>query len=127
MKRVAKTARALRRNQPGNARLHRLPSGRSIILKTAGTREEIEVRSADGAVELEITLTDAGAVVRLQSARLELAAAEAVVVNSPRFEVHTTEATRLHSTGDVEITGQELRVQTTSDMHLNGGIIHLNC
>jgi hypothetical protein len=113
--------------QRRKARRHFFPSGRSVVLKVAGTGEEVEVLMADGAVELQIAWTEAGAVVSLRGARLELKATEAVVVNSRRFEVHTTEATQLHSAGDLDITGQEMRVQTTSDIHLNGGIIHLNC
>ncbi len=104
-----------------------LPSGRSVVLKVAGTCEELEVRSPQGEVEVRVTLTESGPVVSLRGARLELASPDAVTVNCRRLEVNTTEGTQLLSTGDLRITGREARVQTEADIHLNGGIIHLNC
>ena len=84
-------------------------------------------RTKRGMHRLSITLTDAGAVVRMHGGRLELQAPDAVVVSSRRFEVNTTEGTQLHSAGDLNITSREMRVQTASDIHMNGGVIHLNC
>ena len=49
-----------------------LPSGRVVVLRTATGREELEVRAPDGQVEVHIVLTEAGPVVRLTAARLEL-------------------------------------------------------
>jgi len=118
------TAARTRSRKP---RLSRLPSGRSVVLKITGAGEAIEVRSPHGAVEVCITLADAGAVVSLRGGRLEMTAPDAVVVNSRRFEVNTTEETALHSGGDLHLTGRQMRVQTQHDIHMNGGVIHLNC
>lgn len=127
MQSVDPSEKVTKREKPVRTRLRRLSSGRSVVLKVAGAREEIEIRSAEGAVEVCITLTDAGAVVSLRGGRLELQAPEAVVVNSRRFEVNTTEGTDLRSTGDLKITGREMRVRMDTDIHINGGVIHLNC
>ena len=104
-----------------------LPSGRSIVVKIADQQEELLVRSPDGEVEVRVTLTKDGPVLKLRGARLELESPESVAVNCRRFTVNSAEDTNLHSGGDVHITGHELRVQTESDMHFKGGIIHLNC
>jgi phage gp45-like len=97
-----------------------LPSGRSVVVKLNEGREELEIRAPDGAVEVQIVLTESGPVVRLHGARLELAATETVAVDCKRFEVHTSEATKLESDG-------ELRVKTADDVHINGKFIRLNC
>ncbi|MGE3808290.1 MAG: hypothetical protein AB7K24_26820 [Gemmataceae bacterium] len=97
-----------------------LPSGRSVVVKLNDGQEELEIRSPDGAVEVQIVLTENGPVVRLQGARLELASTETVAVDCKRFEVHTSEATKLTSDG-------ELRVKTSDDIHMNGKFIRLNC
>lgn len=104
-----------------------LPSGRSVVVRLSGRNEELEIRSPRGEVEVCITLTDAGPVVKLRGARLELESPDAVAIACRRFEVQTTEGTRLDNAGDVQITGRELHVQTTSDIHMNGGVIRLNC
>jgi phage gp45-like len=95
-----------------------LPSGRSVVVRIDGGKEELEVRSPQGEVEVRITLTDAGPVVSLRGARLELETPDAVAVQCRRFEVNTTEA--------VEISGKEMLLQTEDDMRLKGKIIHLN-
>jgi hypothetical protein len=103
-----------------------LPSGRSVIVRLDGGKEELEVRSPQGEVEVRITLTDAGPVISLRGARLELDAADAVAVNCRKFEVNSSEATTLSSAGAVQITGNEMNVETTDDIRLKGKIIHLN-
>jgi len=104
-----------------------LPSGRSVVLRVDNAREEFEIRSPQGEVEVRITLTEAGPVVTLRGARLELEASDTVAINCRRLEVNTVESTRLTSAGDLRLTGQEMRVQTTGDIHLNGDVIRLNC
>lgn len=104
-----------------------LPSGRSVVLKVNGSREELEVRSPGGDVEVRIVLTEAGPVVSLRGARLELETPETVAINCRQFTVQTTEGTQIQSGGDLELSGRELRVKTEGDIRMNGGIIRLNC
>ncbi|MFO0840788.1 MAG: hypothetical protein U0797_00090 [Gemmataceae bacterium] len=87
-----------------------LPSGRSVILRV-GDSEELQVRSPDGEVELTVVLTEAGPVVRLRAARLEMETAESVDVRCKNFNVRA----------------DEVRVKTDGDIHLNGAVIRLNC
>src|SRR5947209_4642880 len=83
-----------------------LPSGRSVRVRVAGGTEELEVRSAQGEVEVRIVLTDAGPVVHLRAARLEMEAAETVAVRCRRFEVEATDAVAVASGGDVVVRGK---------------------
>ncbi len=104
----------------------RLPSGRTVTLQVEGAREAIEIRSAEGEVDLRIVLTDAGPVVSLRGARLELASPE-VAVTCKKFEVHAEDEVRLASDREVRIDGDEVRMNTERDIHLNGAYIRLNC
>lgn len=100
-----------------NAR--QLPSGRSVVVRVHDSKEELEVRSPGGEVEIRIVLTETGPVVSLRGARLELESAETVAVKCRSFEVNASEG--------VAIAGHEMRVKTEDDIHLNGKIIRLNC
>jgi hypothetical protein len=104
-----------------------LPSGRSVVVKVAGDREELEIRDAEGLVEVCVCLTADGPVVRIRGGRLELDAADTIAVRCRRFEVHTDESTELSSEGEMRIAGRELKVRTKDDIHLNGEFIRLNC
>jgi len=106
---------------------HRLPSGRSVVVKVAGDCEELEIRDAEGQVEVCVSLTADGPVVRIRGGRLELNAADTIAVRCRRFEVQTKESTELSSAGELSITGRELKVRTKEDIHLNGEFIRLNC
>jgi len=98
-----------------------------VVVKVAGDCEELEIRDAEGQVEVCVSLTADGPVVRIRGGRLELDAADTIAVRCRRFEVQTAESTELSSAGDLRITGQELKVQTREDIHLNGKVIRLNC
>ena len=104
-----------------------LPSGRTIILKVSEAGEELQIRSAAGHIEVRITLGDAGPVVRLSGARLELEAPHTIAFQCRQLEVNTEDRIHLKSAGNLEFGGQEMRVQTTGDIHLNGDVIRLNC
>jgi hypothetical protein len=104
----------------------RLPSGRSLHLRTDATGEEIELRSARGELDLRIVLTDAGPVVTLRCARLEVESPD-VAFRCHNFDVQTTGDLRLKSEGQVAIQADELRATTEHDIHLNGAYVRLNC
>jgi hypothetical protein len=96
-----------------------LPSGRRLALRIGSAGEEIEIRSPAGDVEVRIALTDAGPVVSLRAARLELNAADAVAVRCRDFGVEAS--------GEIKLEANEVRAQTEGDIHLNGAFIRLNC
>lgn len=95
-----------------------LPSGRTLVLRIGSATEDIEIRSTAGELDLRITLTDAGPVVSLRGARVELDAAD-VAVRCRDFDVKAS--------GEVRFEAEELRAQTKRDVHLNGAFIRLNC
>ena len=91
--------------------LARLPSGRTLHVAT-GERELIEIRSADGLLELQIILTPTGPLVRLAATRLELSATETIALRCQDLDIQTSGETRLRSLGD---------------MHLDGATVRINC
>jgi hypothetical protein len=98
---------------------HALPSGRSVVVRTGVGREELEVRSPAGEVEVVIVLTDDGPIVRLAGARLELDAVDTIALRCRNLEVAADET--------VAVTGQEMNVRTRGDICLDGDYIRLNC
>jgi hypothetical protein len=95
-----------------------LPSGRTLVLRIGSAGEDIEIRSAGGDLDLRITLTDAGPVVALRSARVEVDTAD-VAFRCRDFDVQAS--------GTARFAADELRAETKRDIHLNGAFIRLNC
>jgi hypothetical protein len=105
-----------------------LPSGRSVVLRLGPDAEAIEVRSPEGEVEVSITLTDQGPVVRLRAAQLQLQAADAVEVKCRHFAVHADASAQLQTGGDLQLGAEgDLHIKTEQDTHINGRMIYLNC
>ena len=105
----------------------RLPSGRSVVMRAVQGQEELEIRTAEGELEVRITLTEAGPVIQLRGARLEVESPDAVLFHCRQFEVHAAERLDLQSGGDAGIMARELRVKTEGDVRIDGQVIRLNC
>jgi len=105
----------------------RLPSGRSVVMRAVQGQEELEIRTAEGELEVRVTLTEAGPVIQLRGARLEVESPDAVLFHCRRFEVHAAERLDLQSGGDAGIMARELRVKTEGDVRIDGEVIRLNC
>jgi hypothetical protein len=105
---------------------HALPRGRTLVLRIGSAGEDIEIRSAAGEIELRIALTDAGPVVSLRGARVEVDAAD-VAFRCRDFDVQASGAARLASAGEMRLEAGEIRAETKHDIHLNGAFIRLNC
>lgn len=104
----------------------RLPSGRSLVLRTEAAGEEIEIRSGRGEVEVKIVLTAEGPVVTLGSGKLLFDSSD-VSFRCQSFAVQAAQEVSLKSQGEVNIKANELRAETDRDIHLNGAYIRLNC
>jgi hypothetical protein len=98
-----------------------------VVLKVIGEREELEVRSPRGDVEVRIVLTDDGPVVSLRGGRLEVDTPEDVRLRCRRFEVAATDGLDLRSSTDVQVLAeQELRLKAGQDVRVEGKPIRLN-
>jgi hypothetical protein len=89
--------------------------------------DAIEVRSADGGVQVRITLGDGAPVVSLTGARLELDSPDIVRVNARAFEVRTTEKVDIRTEGTMELSsGKSMNVFADEDFTARAPCIWLN-
>jgi hypothetical protein len=129
-----------------------LLSGRRVEAEATPEGDRLCVRAPGGAVVLTVLVTDAGPVLRFESAALELAAARKVSVTCERFDVVATEGASLTTGGDLverigggatrDVTGAaklsgaqvevearrgDIRAHANDDVDLKGERIRLNC
>ena len=105
-----------------------LPSGRTVSVRTADGREEIEIRSAGGEMEVRIVLTPQGPVLQLRGARLEIDSTDTVAVNCRSFEVKAADGVKIQAAGDIDVSGAgELRMKTSGQTFIDGDYVNLNC
>lgn len=113
--------------QPDSSGIATLPSGRTVATSAAGGKEQIEIRSATGDLELRIALTPEGPVLQLRGVRLEIDSTDTVAVRCKDFEIAATDSIRMSAAKDVALDAAgELRVKTMGQMHMDGEMIHLN-
>jgi hypothetical protein len=68
-----------------------LKDGRKLTVSDQGADQLVEIRNESGMVEVRIKLTEAGPVLQMEAARLQLKASEAVEIESARVEIKGTE------------------------------------
>ncbi|MGE5184607.1 MAG: hypothetical protein ACM31C_21195 [Acidobacteriota bacterium] len=99
-----------------------LADGRKLVVED----RTVEIRNESGMVEVRIELTDKGPVLRMESARLELRASEAVEIESPRVAIRGSEQLQLEG-GKIEVEGEEeVTVESSGDVRVRGKMIWLN-
>jgi phage gp45-like len=104
-----------------------LRAGRELAVLDGGGDQVVEIRSAEGDLELRIELTESGPVLRLEAVKLALRAADAVEIECARFAVNASEGARVASGGDLEIEAEgESRMTSTGDTRITGKLIYLN-
>lgn len=96
------------------------PLGRSLVIEEIDDGEErLQVRDAQGALEMEVRLTRQGPVLRLSSERIELNATDTVAVNCERFVVNAKRSAEIRTEGDARIQADgALDLQATGELRL---------
>ena len=96
------------------------PLGRSLVIEELNENEErLQVRNAQGALEMEVRLTRDGPVLRLSSERIELNATDTVAVNCERFVVNAKHSVQILSEGDAKVQAKgALDLQATGELRL---------
>ncbi|MBL0214458.1 MAG: hypothetical protein IPQ07_11280 [Myxococcales bacterium] len=103
-----------------------LRDGRKLVLSEQGTEQLVEIRNESGMLEVRIRLTEAGPVLQMDAARLQLKASEQVSIESARVEIKGTEQVDL-SGGKVKISGEEdVNVDAKGEVRVVGKMIYLN-
>lgn len=83
-----------------------LRGDRTLTLLPVGRDDLVEVRAADGRLELRIRLTEDGPVLEMEAVRLELKAGEAVEIDTKDFRLRADGEVGIAADGDVRVTGE---------------------
>lgn len=104
-----------------------LRDGRKLVLSEEGGEQLVEIKNPSGMLELRIKLTDAGPVLQMEAARLQLKATESVEIESARVEIKGTEQVAVTSGGTIEVSSEEeTTVESNGDVKVVGKMIWLN-
>ena len=104
-----------------------LPSGRQLAIQVDGDREQLVLVGLDGAVELQVVLSEDGPVLRMPTARVELAGAEELLLAARRLHLKGEESVQVSSGGNLDLNSVgETSLTAEEDMHVKGKIIYLN-
>jgi hypothetical protein len=104
-----------------------LSSGRRLVIRETDGGEDVEIHAPNGDLEVVITITPDGPVVRLSGARLELEATDTVSLKARNVELQASELTTMHSDGHLTLTsGLDIRTVAEGDVHVLGNIVWLN-
>lgn len=103
-----------------------LPSGRQVALHIDSGREEIVLVGQDGFVELQVTLTDEGPVLKMPAGRVQLRGADLLDLSARRVRLRadedlTLEAGAVHLRADANV-----EVDADDDVRVRGRKIYLN-
>lgn len=103
-----------------------LRDGRKLVLSEQNGEQLVEIKAESGMLEVRIRLTEAGPVLQMESARLQLKATEAVEIESARVEIKGTEQLAL-SGGKVDVHAEEdATVEAKGEVKVVGKTIWLN-
>jgi hypothetical protein len=87
-----------------------LQHGRRLSLVSRGGDDLVEVRGADGTLELRIRLTADGPVLQMESLKLTLKAAQDVEIECANFAVRASQNLALQAEGEVSVQGRLIRL-----------------
>lgn len=105
-----------------------LPSGRQVVVRATPREEAIEVRSANGEMEIRIVLSDTGPVLQLRGARLEIDSTDTVAVNCRQLELNSTEGMVLQTGKNFALKSQgELHMKSMGETFIDGDMVNINC
>ena len=104
-----------------------LPSGRQVSIRVDGDREELVLVGRDGAVELQLVLTDEGPVLRMPVARISLRGADQLDLGARQVRIRATEDIQLEAGGRIDLRSEaDTAITAEADVRVVGSVIHLN-
>jgi len=104
-----------------------LDSGRQVVIHSNENEEILEIVEPEGEVILKMRLTDAGPVISVQGAHLELKSTETLTLESKKVKIRAEEEARVESKGSLEIvSSKEMGIHSDDEIRVVGKMIHLN-
>lgn len=105
-----------------------LSSGHEVRFSEEEAGERIEVRSGSGDVELTITLTKAGPVVRISGSQLQMESSGKLSIRCEELDVRTTKKMKVETGEAIELrTSGEIRMRSAEQTFIDGDYVNLNC
>jgi hypothetical protein len=88
-----------------------LQHGRTLTVEPAAEADLVELRAADGTLELRLKLTEDGVVLQLEAARISLKAAESIDLECKNFNVEAGSGVQIESqNGDLRMRGERIYI-----------------
>ena len=105
----------------------RLDSGRQIIVHSDEKEELIQIAEPEGEIVMTVRMTDAGPVVTVRGAHLELKSTESITLEAKKITIHAQEEAVVESEGRLEIdSAKKMDIHSDNEIRVEGKMIHLN-
>jgi hypothetical protein len=108
-------------------KLMQLDSGRQIIVHSDEKEELIQIVEPKGEIAMTVRMTDAGPVVTVRGAHLELKSTETITLEAKKITIHAKEEAVVESEGNLEIdSAKKMDIHSDDEIRVDGKMIHLN-
>ncbi len=88
-----------------------LHHGRTLSVQPGtGAEDLVEIRGADGALELRLKLTEDGVVLQLEAARISLKADQSIDLECQTLNVNAAADVNLQARGDLRVRGERVYI-----------------
>lgn len=104
-----------------------LDSGRQVLVHSDEEGELLEIIEPEGEVVIKVRLTDAGPVITVRGAHLEVKSMETLVLEAKKVKIKAQEEAVVESKGGLKIdSSKKLRIHSDDDICVVGKMIYLN-
>jgi hypothetical protein len=89
----------------------KLQHGRTLSVEPgSGAEELVEIRGADGVLELRLKLTEDGVVLQMEAARISLRADQSIDLDCQSFNVNAESDVHIQARGDLRVRGERVYI-----------------
>ena len=111
----------------GKKRRIALDSGRQVLVHSDNKTEIVEVIEPKGDMIIKVALTDAGPVIRIHGAHLEVKSTKSLSLESETVKIKAKEKAIVESGAGLDIKASgDITVRADDDVRITGRKIHLN-
>lgn len=104
-----------------------LDSGRQLLVHSDEEGELLEILEQGGKAVITVRLTDAGPIVTVQGAHLELKSTETLALEAKEVKIKAQKNASVESKGSLKIDSSDtMDIHSQDDIRVVGKIIHLN-
>jgi hypothetical protein len=104
-----------------------LDSGRQIIVDPSEKEELIHIVEPKGDIVMSVRMTDAGPVVTVRGAHLEIKSTETITLEAKKIKICAEENASVKSKGSLEVdSAKKMDIHSDDEIRVDGKMIHLN-